>query len=414
MTNPPPRSDDRSGVDSAPPTSIAPAAPSAPKRSRTKLALAAGAAVVVLGGVGWSMRGSSEDTTAEVEAEAPDVPVQDGDRIRFSGTFAQRIGLRDAAVVSRSLSPRVQVTGTIVHDPRKVAEVGARIEGRIARLLVVEGDTVDANAPLVEIDSAELGRAQAAVRSARAREIAAKANLEREQRLVAAQVTTDRDAETARAEAESATAERIASELAVRALGGTPEGTTGRLVLRSPIAGRVVQAAARHGQTVAPTDTLVVVADASTVWTDLAVFEGDLGSIRVGDAVQVSPQVDRELVLEGVVQNVGEVIDLETRTATVRVSIDNGQRALRVGQSVSAFIATTGESRSGLTVPREALVRIDGNETVFVMHGPHVVEPRAVVTGARDGTDVAILEGLREGERVVAAGTFLLKSELFR
>lgn len=359
-------------------------------------------------------RSLAEPEPPPAPAARADVPVQDGDVIRFSDGFARRIGMQHARVASRSLAPRVHVTGTIVHDPRKVAEVGARLEGRVARLLVVEGDDVREGDPLVEIDSAELGRAQAAVRSARARELAARANLEREQRLVAAQVTTDRDAEVARAEAESATAERVAAEQTVRALGGTPDGAAGRLVLRSPIAGRVVHAAARNGQTVAPTDTLVVVADASTVWSELAVFEGELGSVRVGDRVNISPQVDRDVVLEGVVQHVGEVIDLETRTASVRVSIDNSRRVLRVGQSVVADIDTTGEARVGLAVPREAIIRVDGTETAFVLRGPNVVEPRRVVTGPRDATHVAVLEGLTADDRVVVAGTFALKSELFR
>lgn len=402
-----------------PPVSEAPvgsAPPSAAKAVQKRRWLIGGVVLVACIGVAALVmnRRSAQPGGEPAETLRADVPVQDGDVIRFSDAFARRIGMQDAQVGSRSLAPRVHVTGTVVHDPRKVAEIGARIEGRVARLLVIEGDEVEAGDPLVEIDSADLGRAQAAVRAARAHELAARANLEREQRLVAAQVTTDRDAEIARAEAESATAERVAAEQTVRALGGRSGGEAGRLVLRSPIAGRVVRSAARNGQTVAPTDTLVVVADASTVWTELAVFEGELASVRVGDQVRISPQVDRDVVLEGRVQHVGEMIDLETRTASVRVSIDNSRGVLRVGQSVVADIATTGEARTTLAVPREAVIRVDGNETVFVLHGPRTVEPRRVVTGARDATHVAVLEGLRENERVVAAGTFALKSELFR
>lgn len=400
----------------APKTAPEPLTPSGgtepgPARRRVLLAVA-GLALVALGAYAAFAR-SSAPSEAPAELRA-DVPVLEGDAIRFSETFARRIGLRDELVGVRSLAPRVHVTGTVVHDPRRVAEVGARIEGRVARLLVVEGADVDEGDALVEIDSAELGRAQAEVRAARARELAAQANLAREERLAAAQVGTERDAEVARAESESATAQRIAAEQTVRALGGSPDGASGRLVLRSPIAGRVIHAEARRGQTVAPTDTLLVVADASVVWSELAIFEGELGAVRVGDAVRISPQTEREVVLEGRVEHVGEVIDLETRTARVRVAIDNARRTLRVGQAVIAEVDTTGDARSVIAVPREAVTSVDGRDTVFVVDGPRSVVPRSVVAGPRDATHVAILEGLRPGERAVVAGTFALKSELFR
>jgi cobalt-zinc-cadmium efflux system membrane fusion protein len=376
-----------------------------------------GAVMAVGTGVAWAVAGGQREEPAAVSRA--DVPVQDGGVLRFSPEFSRRMGLQAGVAEIKRLTPTVRVTGTVAHDPRRVAEIGARVEGRVAALRVVEGDVVAEGAPVVEIDSVELGRAQALVRSARARELAAEANYQRESRLVEARVSATRDAEIARAELAAARAEREAAEQTVRALGGGTGGATGRLVLRTPIAGHVIRAAARTGQTVAPTDTLVVVADAREVWVELAVFEGELDAIRPGDVVRISPQTEREVVLEGRVAHVAEVIDLETRTAHVRVSVPNPSLELRVGESVIADIATTGNVREVLTIPRDALTSVDGKDTVFVVRDERggvvtAVEPRTVRAGARDGTHAAILEGLRAGDRVIVAGTFALKSELFR
>jgi cobalt-zinc-cadmium efflux system membrane fusion protein len=181
----------------------------------------------------------------------------------------------------------------------------------------------------------------------------------------------------------------------------------------------VIRAEARTGQTVAPTDTLVLVADAREVWVKLAVFESELDAVRVGDPVRISAQTARDVVLEGRVAHVAEVIDLETRTAQVRVVVPNPDLALRVGESVVADIATSGAHTRSLVIPRDALTQVDGKDTVFVVRANRgdvitAVEPRTVRAAARDATHVAVLEGLAPNEHVVVTGTFALKSELFR
>jgi membrane fusion protein, heavy metal efflux system len=147
----------------------------------------------------------------------------------------------------------------------------------------------------------------------------------------------------------------------------------------------------------------------------LAVFERSLPLIRVGDEVLLRPLGSHADGLKGKVANVGQVLNSTTRSAPVRVEVDNRSRQLRPGQAVDAIIRAVGaEVAQGPVVPPDAVTFIDGKPTVFVLESPTTVRVTPVELGASDGQDLYIKQGLKVGERVVTEGTFELKSELFR
>jgi membrane fusion protein, heavy metal efflux system len=371
----------------------------------------AGVLVVAAGVYAFFVRGPAPSVAGPVVVEGNDAPVLEGNVIRISDAFVQRAGVAAEPVAVQRIAPLVSVNGTLTYDPRKFAAVGARIGGRVRRIWKYVGDEVRAGAPLAEIESAELGRAESQVLAARAKEKAAEADMKRERRLADAKITAERDAELAKASYEAARAERVAAERAVEALGGDLEGELGVLVLRSPIDGRIVESKATRGQTVEPTDTLYDVADVSSLWVELRVFERDVAAVRAGDQVEITAAGGKHA---GKVAYVGDVIDPETRTAVVRVLVENQDRSFRPGQSVVARVRTTAPASDVLSVTRKAVTRIDGKATVFVLRDRNTVEPRLVTTGAEDAERVAVLEGLKPGEQVVVGGMFALKSEIFR
>lgn len=348
-------------------------------------------------------------------AEPPrDVPRLDGKWIRYSPAFAERSKLQFAPAESAGLTPVVNVTGTVTFDPERVAAVGARISGRIRRVVKFPGDAVKAGDTLAELESADLGQAQSAVLSARAHAEASNANEKREAQLAEQRVSSQREAELARAAAAAARAELHAAEQRVRALGGHVSNEIGVLAVTSPIPGKVVESHVSRGQSVEPSATLFRVADLDRVWIELAVFERELGHISKADAVEISPQTNLTVVLKGKVAHVSDTIDRETRSGEVRVVVENADGSLRPGQSVLAKIHTKTTPAAVLLLPREAVISVDGKPTVFVANDATSVEPRSVTTGARDGTRVEILTGLAAGEKVAVSGVFALKSEIFR
>lgn len=360
---------------------------------------------------GWAGAFSKEKPSAEGAART--VPWLEEGLIYYPQSFAEREGLAVTVAEAGLVTPTVEVTGVIVTDARRVAAIGGRIEGRLRAVRKVAGDDVEAGEVVAELESAELGRAQAEVLKTRAREQVARLDAERERTLADAHVSSERDAQHAKATADALAAERVAAERAVEALGGTMGTEVGVLRLRSPLRGRIIEANARTGQTVESKDTLFTVADLSRVWVELSVFERDLPAVREGDEVELRLPSDSTRAYRGAIAHIAETIDSRRRAATVRVELPN-PGPLRPGLSVTATIHASGPRQTYLKVPREAVTRIDALPTVFVVRGERRVEPREVTLGAEDSESVAIVAGLTAGEAVVTRGVLALKAEVFR
>jgi membrane fusion protein, heavy metal efflux system len=359
---------------------------------------------------------ASEATDGDETPSGADLPVYRDGRIAFSPGFFERAGLTVETVERRSIVPIVEATGTVDFSPRGVAAVGARIFGRVLDVDVTEGDTVDEGQQLARVESAELGEAQAALMTLRAQAELAEADAKRKELLVREGIASRRSVEVTAKEVEVTRAQQRAAAKQVRSMvgGARHGGRLGEFNLASPIAGEIVAVNVYQGQAVEPSHTAFQVADLSELWIELAVFERDLRTVSVGDRVKVQAGGDEETVVPGVVEHVGSVLDPVTRTATVRVVVDNADRRLRVSQSVVARIESQQATVDGVAVPSRAVVLVDGEPTVFVVSAPGVVEPRAVQLGAQDDKGVEITSGLTAGEKIVVEGVFALKSELFR
>lgn len=374
------------------------------------------ALVVVGGALGVWSYGVEKPAAASV---ANDVPRVDADRIVFSSAFAQRINLQRVAVRRAPLTPVLSVVGTVAFNPEHMAAVGTRLRGLVRSVHKFEGDVVDKGELLAAVDSAELGEAQAAVTSLEAELRAAEINAEREKELKDRQLSTAREFEVAQAELAKYKALVHAARQRVAALGSSADGQgvigLGRHAIRSPIKGTIISRHISTGQSVEADLIAFRVADLDQLWVELAVFEQNLGAVHVGDPVVLSPVAQPEQRIEGRVAHIGAQIDSETRSADVRIDIDNKARQLRPGQAVTAEIESSkGAQRPVLLVPHPAVTVVDGQPTVFVSDTPTSVRAVPVELGATNGEEQQIISGIQEGQFVVSSGVFALKSELFR
>ena len=356
---------------------------------------------------------ASRATTPAVTA-APDVPRAEGSSIVFSPAFRVRAGIRTVVAQRRELVPELRVVGTVTFDPERVSAVGTRIRGLVSRLLKIEGDAVKEGDALAEIQSAELGEAQASVAMIEAHHKAAESNARRERDLSARKLSTAREAEVAEAALAEQSALLAAARQKVSALGGNGKGPLGTYVLRAPLAGTVVERHVSAGQSVEGNLVAYRVADLDHLWIELAVFERGLDAIRKGDAVEIRPLADPDRAITGTVAHVGDALDPSSRSAPVRVKVDNTARKLRPGQAVTASVRASGPARTALVVPASAITYVDGAPTVFVVQGDDRVVPTRVGLGAQGGAAQEITDGLAEGAVVVSEGVFALKSELYR
>jgi cobalt-zinc-cadmium efflux system membrane fusion protein len=356
-----------------------------------------------------------DDDADAAEVAQRDVPSYEGGVIRFSPAWAETSGLKSGVVATEEIQPVVDVTGTLELNELRIAAVGSRISGRVRQVHVVEGTRVEVGDALATLDSAELGEAQAEIMAIRARARAADMDEVRKRTLMSQGIASMRAAEVASSESTVADAELMAARQRVKALGGELDGKNlGLMSLASPIAGEVINVHVFRGQAVAPSFTAFTIGDYDQLWVRLAVFERELTNLRVEDKVEIRPLAAPDTVITGEVAYISRMLDPATRSAEVRVVVPNEEGKLRVGQAVTARIQASNARRKALSVPRSAVIQVDGKPTVFVLVEDNAVVPRAVEIGARAPAVFEVKSGLQEGERVVTEGVFALKSELFR
>lgn len=174
------------------------------------------------------------------------------------------------------------------------------------------------------------------------------------------------------------------------------------------ISGTVIEKHITLGEAVGREGPAFVIADLSSVWVDLTVYQRDLARVGVGQSVEV--YVGHELAGEGTISYVTPVVSEQTRTATARVVLPNRDGRWRPGMFVTGKIIIAKENAS-IAIPRTALHTFEGRTVVF-LETPEGFIPQPVRTGRMDTNRAEILQGLSAGDRYVSVGGFTLKAEL--
>jgi Cu(I)/Ag(I) efflux system membrane fusion protein len=183
------------------------------------------------------------------------------------------------------------------------------------------------------------------------------------------------------------------------------------LTLRAPLGGVVMDKQALEGLHFAAGDMLYRIVDLSTVWLLADVYEQDLAQIRPGNAAAITVQAYPGRVFEGRVAFVYPTVNAQTRTAKVRIEVPNPELLLKTDMYATVEIAAPADSAAVLAVPDSAVLDTGTRQTVLIDRSEGRFEPRAVKLGARAGGYAAVLEGVREGEKVVTGANFLIDAE---
>lgn len=313
-----------------------------------------------------------------------------------------------------AIAVQLEVPAEIQFNPDRVAHVSSLVSGQIQTVAGAVGDRVAPGQLLVELNSVELGQARAELARARALLDVASQNRDRQSRLRAEGISSERsllEAELAYAQAD---AELGAARSRLRVFGvsgGSGPGHT----LESSIEGVVVERHATRGENVSPDETLLVVADVSSVWVIGRVYEQQVSRVAPGMAATLTLAAYPGREWSGRVDFVGMALDEETRTLPIRVELDNPDGVLRPGLFGTLRLSSDTSARTNALVPLGAVQEIDGSPVVFV-EGGHAGEYAAlrVSLGPQDAREVEVTEGISPGQRVVVEGAFALKSELLR
>ncbi len=148
-----------------------------------------------------------------------------------------------------------------------------------------------------------------------------------------------------------------------------------------------------------------------TVWLISDVPESQLHEVEKGETVQITFSAFPGTTFHGRADAVGDIVDPATRTVKVRVSMPNPQRRFLPG--MFARVDFGEPSRNAVLVPLETLVTVDAKDYVFVESSPATFVRRRVMLANPTPTEVAVLDGVQDGERVVTTGAMLLKGLSF-
>ncbi len=190
---------------------------------------------------------------------------------------------------------------------------------------------------------------------------------------------------------------------------GTQDERLAWYPLRAPFDATVIEKHITLGEKLSDESSAFTIADLSTVWVDLSVFQKDMPRVRQGQPVTVSVGPENGKV-KGRINYVGPIVGERTRTALARVVLDNSSGTLRPGTFVTAEVLVD-KVAAKVVVPKDVIQDLDDKPTVFVQTD-HGFEPRTVSFGLINDVVVEITSGLRPGERIVTKNGFRLKAEL--
>lgn len=310
---------------------------------------------------------------------------------------AKTIPVETVMVEERSAPTTLSITGTLEAERR--ADVAANAAGRIVRTFVERGDRVKAGALMAQLDSRSATlterEAEANAKSISEQLAAVRADCARYEGLLAKGAITqqeyDRQASQCRTQASSEEAARARSAEAARVLSDTG--------VRAPFAGVVGQRHVTMGEYVQASTTVVTLLVDDPLRLSLTVPAPALAFAHEGVAVDFTVIEQPGRTFQGTIKYVGREIRATTRDIVDEAVVDNHEGLLLPGMFATVQLPTGVASQP--VVPKTALRETDSGPTVFVVVDGRV-EQRAVHTGVTLGEVVAVKEGLRKGDLVVA------------
>lgn len=388
--------------------------------------------------------------------------------------------LETALVKEETQSSTLKVTGTIEANQQHLQQASALISGRVEKVNYVLGDKVQAGAVLALIASPQIAQLQgklheaetklelaeknlkrveqaenrASILSAKAKLDETEANLRRVKKLielgggagkdlVAAEaayktasaeydfqsnIALNREIQEARAEVATAKVDVLHTQDELKSFGASitkeqeykHDKNRALVALTAPISGNIVERMVNAGAGIEAGKPLFTIANLSTLWVIANVPESQIHQLRTGATTQVYSPVLGQDPLSGKVTYIDPVLNEDTRTAKVRIEINNPDNKLKAGMFVEVALETqtssSTDSKKSLLIPQEAIQRIGERSVVFIPKDNEAghFEVREVQIGVEHNGLREIVAGLSANEKVVTAGSFTLKTQMMK
>lgn len=350
--------------------------------------------------------------------------------VTLSSAAREAAGLEIRTARAGTLAPKLEAMGTVMAEASRVVTIHPAGSGKVLSVAAVPGQHVRRGDVLLTYQNhslhlvrLEMAKARAALATARAEAANAQDAYTRARALSGATVSVGetkrrlaalraaRDGVTAR-EADIGTLEHELDEEFNSVTESdrnqaAPTDETSAVI--APETGEVRDMRVGVADDVSPATALLTLADLSSVWIASDILPQDAARVAEGGAqVTILPQ---GRAVTSTVLSVGDLADPATGLVRVIASADNREGLLRPGLFLDTRLPTR-ERVPGVIVPAEAVIGIDGADTVFVPAPDGGFRARAVTVGAEEGGEKVLTAGLAAGERYVARGAFALKSAM--
>jgi cobalt-zinc-cadmium efflux system membrane fusion protein len=312
-----------------------------------------------------------------------------------------------ATISPGTMTNTLRLTGAVAYNAFKTTPVITQVGGPVSRIMVVPGDHVQMNQPMLEVSSPDYAQLLDGYLKA--------ADSFRLADLHAHNAIALQDLEQAESNRTQAQADLKAAEQGMRILGiKNPEDlakapSSAQIPVLAPIAGQVVERLVSPGQVVQAGQTQAfTISDLSTVWVLANVYQADLKYVRSGEDVVVQTDAFPDS-FHGRISYVSPALDPNTRTLQARIVVDNPGEKLKRDMYCTVTV-TAGVLKDALVVPNAAVMRDDNNQPfVYALTGDNQFGRRDVVLGEMQGSETQIVKGISPGDRIVGNGSLFLQ-----
>ncbi len=351
------------------------------------------AAVITLSGCRQQAKESDEDHNEHMKEEAA------GTVVHLDRHKVFHAGIKVESVQRKSVAVPLSLPGNVSFDERHLAQITARVSGRIENVSAFTNDYAGKDAVLLELFSQEFLSLQNEF-------------LQASERWKRSRSKASDDSVAARAIYESAKQKLIViglsdAEVDDLEVNRVPQS---HLHIRAPFAGTIIKSNVRRGAYVQVGTELFELADLSTLWVLADLYEKDLPLVRAGMKafVIVAAYPDS---FPGSISTIYNVLDERTRTVKARVDVPNKRGRLKPEMFCTVNVQTQ-FGKETIKIPASALLGETEKHFVFIALNDTTFERRDVRTGVETREFAEVLDGLLVGERIVVKGGFFLKSEL--
>ena len=360
-------------------------------------------------------RGYDEGNAEQSDKDSSEEGHAEEGEIQLTSQQMVEQGLKVAVASTGLVEKLTTLPGKLVVNTDQQAQISPNFSGYVEQVNVALGQSVQKGQTLAVLILPELIDQQANLRMAQANLDLARKDYQREQQLWSQGISAKQDYQRAENAYRQAQITVQSSQARLNALGASGNNN-GRFLIKAPISGVISKKDIVVGENVQLADQLFVIENLKDLWLEFNLPNTSNIQLQVGQILNFKTN-GSDQNYQAKVQTLNSQADLQTGRLQVRAKVTTQADVLRPNVLVNVFV-TDAQAKTALRVQKKALQQVEGKPVVFVIESEekglvHLkAQPIEVGVSSQDGQWLEVISGLTEGQKYIADGSFVLKSEL--